>query len=339
MRYRDYLVRRLFLVIPTLVGVITLIFVVSRIIPGDPARLALGPWAKPEQVEQFRHVLGLDKPIPIQYFDYLIGLLQGDFGLSLTTKRNVVYDLLDYLPASFELVTFGMILAVLVGVPLGVIAGTRKDKWQDHVTRIFALSGVSIPQFWAGIILQLIFAYGLSLVAPNGRLDVELLPPQRITGMYIVDSLLTRNWETLRSSVNHLILPAFALSLASISEIARMTRSSLVEELGKDHVAAARVNRIPESLVVHKYALKASFTPIMTLIGLDYGFLLGNAFLIEMVFLWPGLARYGVNSILMKDFNSIMGVTIVIGVGFVFVNLIIDLLYAFIDPRVRLKAT
>lgn len=338
MRYRDYVVRRLLVIIPTLLGVLALIFVVSRIIPGDPARLALGPWATAEQIERYHHILGLDKPLPVQFFDYIVGLFRGDFGLSLTTKRNVLEDLLDYMPASFELVTFGMALAVVIGVPLGVIAGTRKDKWQDHSTRIFALSGVSLPQFWAGIILQLIFAYGLSLVAPNGRLDVNLLPPDHITGMYTVDSLLTGNWQTLSSSVNHLILPAFALSLASISEITRMTRSSLVEELGKDHVLAARVNRIPDLLVVYKYALKSAFTPIMTLIGLDYGFLLGNAFLIEMVFLWPGLARYGVNAIIDKDFNSIMGVTIVIGLGFVFVNLIIDLLYAYIDPRVRLRA-
>ena len=338
MRYRDYFLRRVLLVIPTLFGVITLIFVISRIIPGDPARLALGPWAKPEQVAEFRHILGLDKPIVVQYFDYLIGLFKGDFGLSLTTKRNVLNDLLDFMPASFELVTTGMALAIIIGVPIGVIAGTRKDKWPDHTARIFALSGVSLPQFWAGIILQLIFAYGLHLVAANGRLDINLLPPTHITGMYTVDSLLTGNWEDLSSSINHLILPAFALSLASISEIVRMTRSSMVEELGKDHVLAARVNRIPEFLVVYKYALKSSFTPIMTLIGLDYGFLLGNAFLIEMVFLWPGLARYGVNAIIDKDFNSMMGVTLVIGIGFVFVNLIIDLLYGYVDPRVRLRA-
>ena len=323
--------------VPTLVGLSILIFFVSRILPGDPARLALGPDATKEQVQKLRKEMGLDDPLHIQYLTYVQGLLHGDWGKSLITHRNVLDDLKERLSASIELTTAAMILAIIIGIPLGVIASNNKDRWEDNLSRAVSFAGVSMPRFWVGILLQILVYLIISRFYNwpiFGRIGVD--PPRYITGLYTVDSLLTLNWSAFSSSLKHLMLPAFTLSLASIAQITRMIRASMIEQSRKDYILAAKAFGLPSNLIVYKYMLKNAFSSTLTVIGMIYGFLLGNAFLVEAVFSWPGLAGYGIKAVIhFKDFNAITGVVIVIGVMFLLVNFIVDILYGFLDPRIR----
>lgn len=333
MSYRDYLVRRALSTVPMFIGLSMLIFVMARVIPGRPARLALGPRASDEAVERLRDQMGLDEPIWTQYIDYMGGLLQGDMGRSLITNHNVATDLAEFFPATFELTTAGMVIAILAGVPLGVIAGQNKDLLPDHLSRLYAFFGVSLPPFWAGILLQLLFAFVLGWLPSTGRLAGA--PPPDFTGLYLVDSIVALQPTTFLDAGAHLLLPAFTLSLAPMADIARMTRSSFIDEFNKDYVEGLSTHGIPSKLIAYKYVLKKSFAATLTIIGLDYGFLLGSSFLIEIVFAWPGMSAYGVEAILQKDINAVVGVTLVIGAAFLTVNFLVDLLYGYFDPRVR----
>jgi peptide/nickel transport system permease protein len=337
MAYVDYLVRRALHSIPVVVGLSVLIFVISRVIPGDPVRLALGPEASQQQVETLRAQMGLDQPLPLQYVDWLAGVLQGDWGMSLRTNNNVFNDIVARLPATFELTVVTLAFAVLFAIPFGVIAGTNKDRWQDHLSRITALFGVSMPRFWVAIVLQIIFVVSLGLLPLSGRLSDGVAPPPAVTHLYLVDSLIAGQFATFLDAAKHLILPAFALGLATLAQVMRLIRSDMIDEQRKDYVLAARAYGLPNNLIEYKYMLRNAFTSSLTVIGLAFGFLLGNAFLVEIVFAWPGMARYGVQAILYQDFNAIVGVTIVVGVGFVSANFIVDLLYGYLDPRVRLE--
>jgi len=337
MSYVDYLVRRALQSIPVVFGLSALIFVISRVIPGDPVRLALGPEASQRQVEALRTQLGLDQPLPLQYVDWLAGVLQGDWGMSLRTNNNVFNDIVARLPATFELVVVTLFFAVLFAIPFGVVAGTNKDRWQDHLSRITALFGVSMPRFWVAIVLQIIFVVSLGLLPLSGRLSDGVAPPPSVTQLYLVDSLLAGQFGTFVDAATHLILPAFALGLATLAQVMRLIRSDMIDEQRKDYVLAARSYGLPNNLIEYKYMLRNAFTSSLTVIGLAFGFLLGNAFLVEIVFAWPGMARYGVQAILYQDFNAIVGVTIVVGVGFVSANFVVDLLYGYLDPRVRLE--
>lgn len=333
MNYRRYLLRRALSTIPVFFGVSVLIFVIARVIPGKPARLALGPRATDEAVAQLRRQMGLDQPLWTQYVEYMTGLLRGDMGQSLVTNNNVATDIAQFLPATVELTTAGMLIAIVFGVPLGVVAGQHKDEWPDNASRSFAFFGVSLPRFWSAIVLQVIFAFGLGWFPATGRIgDVEL---QRITGLYLVDSVMTLNPDAFVSVAWHLFLPALTLSLAPMADIARITRSSFLEEFNKDYIEGLRVHSIPKKFIAYKYILKRSFTSTLTIIGLDYGFLIGGAFLVEIVFSWPGMSAYGVRAILQKDINAIVGVTLVIGVAFLLANFLVDVLYGYLDPRVR----
>lgn len=335
MSYSDYLIRRGLSTIPMLFGLSVLIFIMARVIPGAPARQALGPRASDEAVQQLREQMGLNDPIWVQYIDYMSGLARGDMGQSLVTNHNVATDIAFFFPATLELTTVGMIIAILVGVPLGVIAGLNKDEAEDNVSRAFSFFAVSLPAFWAGILLQLVFAFQLDLLPATGRLgDIAHVPP-RVTGLLLVDSLLALNFEAFMSAARHLVLPAVTLALAPIADIARMTRSSFIEEYNHDYVEGLHTHGLPERLIAYKYVLRKSFAATLTIIGLDYGFLLGSAFLVEIVFSWPGMASYGVQAILQTDINAIVGVTLMIGVGFLFANLLVDILYGVFDPRVR----
>lgn len=329
---RDYLLRRLLQMIPVLIGLSILIFTLSRVMPGDPVRLALGPEATQAQVEAMRHEMGLDLPLPLQYVRYVRGLMAGDWGQSLRTNRNVLEDLGDFFPATFELTTLAMLFSVILGVPLGVISAIRRNRWQDQSSRVLALSGVALPQFWLGIMLQIVFAYLLRLLPPIGRAAVL---PANITGLVLLDSLVTQNWAAFADGLRHIVLPAFALSLGTLAQITRLTRSNMIGEMRKDYVLAARAYGLPESIIVYKYMLKNAFTSTLTIIGLAYGFLLGNAFLVETVFSWPGMAQYAVQAVLFKDFNAIVGVTLVVGLAFAVINLVIDILYGYLDPRIK----
>ena len=338
MRYRDYLLRRLLYTIPALIGLSMLIFLIARVMPGDPARLALGPEASEEQVDKLREELGLNLPIHTQYIHYMRRLFTGKLGVSLYTDRDVVVDLRTAFPATLELVTVAMTLAVLVGIPLGVISAIRQDKWQDHSSRLFALAGVSMPRFWIGILLQLLLAYHLDLLPITGRIAPDISPPETITGLYLVDSLVTGNMPALKSSATHLILPAIVLALSPIAQLMRVTRASMIEQKRKGYITTARANGMPENLLVYKYMLKNSFITALTIIGLLFGFFLGGAFVVETVFSWPGMARYGTRAFIYKDFNAIIGVVLVIAVAYAVINIIVDVAYGLLDPRIRLGA-
>jgi peptide/nickel transport system permease protein len=336
MRYRDYLIRRVLYTIPALVGLSILIFVIARVLPGDPARLALGPEASAQAVQKLRHDMGLDQPLYRQYLRYIGGLAQGSFGMSLYTDRDVGRDLAAFFPATLELTTVAMIISILVGIFLGMLTAVRQDGWEDHTGRIVALSGVSMPRFWIGILFQLVFAFNLGLLPITGRLDPNITPPETITGLYLVDSLLTLNWPVFRDALSHIIMPAVVLALSPTAQIMRLVRASAIEQLRKPYILAARANGMPEILLVYKYVLKNAFISALTIIGLLYGYFLGGAFVVETVFSWPGMARYGVRALLFKDFNAVVGVTLVVGLAYAVINVVVDVLYGYVDPRIRL---
>lgn len=338
MRYRDYLIRRLLYTIPALIGLSMLIFFIARVMPGDPARLALGPEATEDQVQTLRDRMGLNLPIHIQYVHYMAGIFRGEFGESLYTHRDVAIDLWEYFPATLELTTAAMLLAILVGLPLGIISALRKDKWEDHSSRIFALSGVSMPRFWIGILFQLVFAYHLGLLPTVGRIASNLSPPTRITGFFILDSLLTGNWVVFGNALAHIIMPAVTLALSPIAQIMRVVRASMIEQMRKGYILTARANGMPENLLVWRYMLKNAFIATLTIIGLLYGFFLAGAFVVETVFSWPGMARYGVRAFIYKDFNAIIAVVLLIAVAYAIINIFVDIAYGFLDPRIRLGA-
>lgn len=329
---KTFLVKRTFQIIPVLLGLSILIFGLSRIMPGDSIRLKLGPEATAEQIQMFEDSMGLNDPIALQYVNYIKGVFTGDMGLSLQTDRNVATDIVETFPATFELMLVAMFLAILFGIPLGVISGVKKDKWQDHLTRVVSLSGIALPKFWIAIILQIIFAYWFSLLPVVGRGNIV---PTEITGLRLLDSLLTLNFEAFINNLKHIILPSVALSIATMAQIMRLTRSNMLDELHKDYIIASTSYGLPKFMIVYKYMLKNAFASTLTIIGLSFGALLGNAFLVEAVFGWPGMAQYGVQAVIYKDYNAIVGVTLVIGAVFAMTNLIVDVLYGFVDPRIK----
>lgn len=335
MSYTDYIVRRTLQSIPVLFGVSVIIFTLSRVVPGDPVTLALGQGATEEQVQQLRAEMGLDEPLWVQYIDWVQGVFVGDWGQSLRTGTPVFEAIVTRFPATFELVTVAVFWAVLLAIPLGVVAAANRNNWKDHISRVGAILGLSMPRFWVAILLQILFVGWLSLFPLTSRLSEGVEPPPHTTGLYLVDSLIALQFSTFVDAAWHLTLPALALGLATLAQVMRLLRSDMIEEQNEDYVMAARAYGLPQNLITYKYMLKNAFTSSLTIIGLTFGFLLGNAFLVEFVFSWPGMAAYGVNSILFQDFNAIVGVTITIGFGFVFINLIVDFLYSWLDPRVR----
>lgn len=332
-----FLIKRLLLMIGVLIGLSMFIFLLARVMPGDPARLALGPEATQEQIQQLRHDLGLDQPIYIQYQMFVKGLLKGQLGMSLETRRDVSKDLFQRFPASFELVSVAITIAVLLGVPLGIISALRKDRVIDHFSRLFAFAGISAPRFWSGIMFQLFFALSLGLLPLAGRIGIGSEPPTDITGLYLIDSLITLNFSAFTESLRHIILPAITLSLSPLGQVSRLIRASMIEQLNKDYTIVSRTIGLPEDLNIYKYMLKNAFTSTLTVTGLLVGWMIGSAFVVEQVFAWPGMARYGVNAVIRKDFNAIVGVVLVIGLGYLLINFLVDLLYGLLDPRIRLK--
>jgi ABC-type dipeptide/oligopeptide/nickel transport system permease component len=320
-----------------LLGISILIFIIARMLPGDPARLALGPFAAKEQIEHLRHQMGMDKPLPLQYWTYIRGIFHGDLGLSFQTRRSVSLDIAHYLPATIELVVTAIIWVLIIGFPLGVLAGRYKDSWLDNMSRVVAFIGVAVPPFVVGLIGQLIFSYVLGILPTTGRLSLLTSPPPTRTGRLILDSLIVGDFSVLGDTLRHILLPSFAIAMTGIGQVTRLTRSSVSDVLGKDYIEAARAFGIPNRYITFKYMLKPSFIPPLTILGLTFASELGNAFLIEQVFGWPGMAKYGIRAILRKDFNAIMGVVLVIGLAFVVVNFIVDILAGYIDPRIRIQ--
>ncbi len=337
MKFSHFLIRRLLSSILVLIGLSILIFIIARMLPGNPARLALGPFASQEQVEHLRHEMGMDKPLYIQYVDYIKGIIHGDFGLSFQTRRSVSLDIAHYLPATVELVATAIIWVLVIGVPFGVLAGRYKDSWLDNISRVIAFVGVAVPPFVVGLIGQLIFSYTLGILPTTGRLSLLTSPPPTRTGFLVIDSLIAGNFTALVDAIRHLILPSFAIAMTGIGQITRLTRSSVSDVLTKDYIEAARAFGIPNRYVTFKYMLKPSFIPPLTILGLTFASELSNAFLVETVFAWPGMAKYGIRAILRKDFNAVMGVVLIVGLAFVIVNFIVDVLAGYVDPRIRLQ--
>jgi peptide/nickel transport system permease protein len=321
-------------IIPVLLGVSIVVFFMVRAIPGDPAQIMLGQQATQEQVQQIRENMGLDKPIFVQYGLFLKDALRGDLGDSIVTGRPVTTELLTRLPATLELTTFAMLIAILVGIPVGVISAVRQYSLLDKSTSVLALTGISMPIFWLAMILVVIFGVNLELLPFPGRLD-PTTGIIAITGFVLVDSLLTLNFAGFWDGLLHLIMPALALATIPMAVIMRMTRSSMLEVMNEDYVRTARAKGVVPWRVVFKHALRNAMLPTITVIGLQTGLLMGGAIITETIFSWPGIGLYTYNSISSRDYASIQGVVLYAALLFVLVNLLVDILYAILDPRVR----
>ena len=334
----SYLLRRALTLLFVLLGLAILIFIIARIVPGDPARIALGPLATSVQVAELREEMGLNASFPVQLWSYLSGLAQGDLGKSLLTSRPVMDDIRGALPATFELVLVTIILQIVVSIPLGVLAAIYRNTWVDNVLRVISLIGVVTPGFVLAIILQLIAAHYLGFLPVTGRLDGGIDFDANITGLLLVDGTLKGRLDVVLDAIRHLFLPAIALSAAGIGQVMRITRTAMIEVASRDFVEATRAYGIPEKIVTFRYMLRVASVAPLTILGLEFASLIGNAFIVEFVFSWPGIASYGVRTILQKDLNAVIGVVLVSGVFFVVANLTIDLLLGLLDPRHRLRA-
>jgi peptide/nickel transport system permease protein len=330
-----FLLTRLGLTGLMLAGLIAITFVISNVAPADPAALAAGPDATRDMVETVRKEYGLDRPLPAQFARYVGDLATGNFGRSVATGHTVGEDLARFFPATFELVTVSMTLAVLLGVPLGMLAAVRRNSWLDHATRVLAVSGIALPAFWAGLLFQLLFAVQLGWLPTSGRLEVGTPPPPAFTNMYLVDSLLAGQLGTFWEALGHAVLPAIVLAFPCLASIIRVNRSEMIEVLGTDYVLAARAHGVSRARVVGVLALRNAMLPTLALIGLRYGWMLGGTVLVETVFDWPGIGLYAVSSAIAADFKPIMGVTLLVGINFMLANLLVDAAYAGLDPRLR----
>ena len=316
-------------------GLLVITFSISHVAPGDPAALAAGPDATLEMVEQIRREYGLDRPLPEQFWRYLKGFAVGDLGRSLRTTHEVFDDLVRYFPATFELVMFSILIAVALGIPLGTLSAVYRDTWVDHLSRFVSVSGVAIPMFWLGLMLQLLIALEYGWLPLGGRLELMTVPPAPITHLLLVDSLLRGQGETFVDALSHIILPAVALCFPAMASIIRVNRAEMLETLNQDFIVNARAQGIGRFRVVAIYALKNAMIPTLAMIGLRYGWMLGGTVLVEAVFDWPGIGLYAVQSAVASDFEPIMGVTVLIGINFMLANFLVDIAYGWLDPRIR----
>ncbi len=318
-----------------LVGVSALTFFLAHIVPADPVLVALGEHAREEQIQAYRHAYGLDRPVPVQYVIYMGRLFRGDLGVSIRTRRPVSTDLQQFLPATVELSTVAWLVAMILGIPAGILSAIYKDRVFDHLSRVGALIGASMPVFWLGLLLLGKFYYGLRWFPGPGRLDISISPPPERTGLLLIDAVLAGDGAAFGNAVRHLVLPGLTLGLFSTAVIARMTRSAMLEVLLQDYIRTARAKGLPTPRVLLRHAFRNALIPTLTIIGISFGSLLSGAVLTETVFAWPGLGRYATTSAISLDFPAVMGVTIVAAVVYSLINLIVDLLYARLDPRVR----
>ncbi len=332
-----YAVRRFAWSAFALFGLSILIFVLSRVIPGDPARMALGPRAPESVVNELRELMHLNEPIYVQYGYWLWGALHGDFGMSLVTMRPVVMDILEFLPATLELVIVAATIEIILGISLGVISAMYNGRWVDNAVRLLAYFGIVNPAFVFAVIFMLLFVYLWPIFPAVGRVTDDIGLPS-ITGMVTVDSLLRGDLATFWDAVRHLILPATALAMNGMAQQARIVRSSMVDNLTRDYVAMATAQGINRTKIMFKYLLRPSLIPSISILGLQIAALFSNAFLVELIFNWPGISRYGVNAMLQKDLNAVTAVVLVVGLVFVLANIVTDIVVALVDPRIRLAA-
>ena len=336
MKQRAILIlRRLLLSVPALVGIVVITFLLTRALPGDPAAYFAGPAATPESVAQIRHKLGLDRALPLQFAAYVADLLQGDLGQSLTTGQSVGEALLQRLPASLELTLAGLLFAVAIGLPLGILAATRPDGWIDHLCRIVSTAGVSLPTFFSGLLLITIFYAILGWApAPIGRLDLAFSPPDGPTGFFTIDALLAGDLPMFRAALAQLILPALTLGLFTLAPIARMSRASMLAALGAEYIRTARALGLSRFQILIRYALGNAILPVITTLGMVFSFTLGANVLVEKVFAWPGIGSFAIDALTASDYAAVQGFVLTMAILFVLLNLIIDLIHTIADPRV-----
>lgn len=335
---RNYLIRRVAFTVLVVFGVSVITFFVARVVPGSPEAMWVGSKPTQEQLDAARQELGLDKPLVVQYFLYVKNLARGDLGVSLRTRRRVSEELSRRWAATFELVSVAILAALLVGLPLGIASATHQDKPVDHLSRGASISGVAMPVFWLGMILQMLFHGRLEWLPLQGRIGSRVLlehPLEHVTGFYLIDGLVTGNWPGLFSALGHIVLPAATLCFASLAVVTRMSRSSMLEVLRADYIQTSLAYGVGKRAVLYKYALKNALIPTLTVVGLSYGLLLGGSFMVESIFDWPGLGRFAILSITTNDFPAIMGVTLLYALTYILLNMLVDLVYFLIDPRIK----
>ena len=332
---RAFLIRRLIGVVFVLFGISIITFLLSHVLPADPARTAVGGHAGKAAIAAMRERMGLDKPIYIQYLRYMKDLFHGDLGYSYTSKRPVATDLRDYFPASLELTLSAMLIALVFGIPLGVISASTRRRWVDRVIGAIAVFEAAMPLFLLGLLFQVVFYKDLGWLPATGRLAIGMQAPHRITGMFTVDSLLTGDWVRLKSSLLHLALPAITLSMPAMAILIKMVRSSMLEALSRDYIRTARSKGIAERRVVLRHALRNALLPTLTSMGLLLGSLLSGAFLVEVVYTFPGMGMYVLNSILRSEFSAIVSTTLIVAAFYMLANLLVDVAYVIVDPRIR----
>jgi dipeptide transport system permease protein len=333
------IIKRVTMAIPSLIGVVIATFLLTRMLPGDPAAYFAGPAATPQAIQEVRVKLGLDKPLIQQFSRYVFDLAHGNLGTSLTTGQPVITELRTRLPASAELTLLGLLVSITIALPLGILAATRPNSLLDHACRIISTTGVSLPVFFTGLILIYVFYYLLGWApAPLGRLDVFYVTPPQVTGFYLIDSLIAGDPQTFVAALKQLILPAVTLGVFSLAPIARMTRASMLAVLSSDFIRTARASGLSTWTVVITYAFRNAMLPVITTLGMVFSFLLGANVLVEKVFAWPGIGSYAVEALLASDFAPVQGFVLTMAVMYVALNLMIDILYGMIDPRIRLEA-
>ena len=325
--------------IPVVIGVVVISFLLTRALPGDPAVYFAGIMADDASIEETRVAMGLDKPLPQQFAIYVGDLLRGDLGMSLTSGRPVATDLANRLPASLELTLTALLLACAIAIPMGVMAATRSGTWVDHLCRVVVTAGVSLPTFFTGILLIFVFYYLLGIApAPLGRLDFIYIEPDHVTGFYLIDAALIGDWETWRGAAKQLILPAGTLALFTLAPVARMTRAAMLTALSSDFIRTARAAGLSGRKVLYAYAFRNALLPVVTTLGMVFSFALGANVLVEKVFAWPGIGSYAVEALVVSDYAAVQGFVLAMALLFVLLNLVIDLLYTAIDPRIGFDA-
>ena len=332
-----YTVQRLLLMIPMLIGVTLITFMVSNVVPADPLAVILSPKAmsNPELRQAATIKWGLDKPLHEQYIRYMLNLVQGDMGVSFKTRRPVATDLADYLPATIELAGAAFFFAVAVGLPLGVLAALHAGNWIDHIARLFSLFGASMPPFWSGLILLYVFYFLFPILPGPGRMDPQLVMPERHTGLLLVDSLLACDMTAFLDVLSHLILPAIVLGWFSLALIARITRASLLEVLNSDYIRTAHAKGLHPRMVILRHSLRNAMIPTITIMGLEVAWLLAGSIMTEIIFSWPGIGRYAVEASRNLDYPAVMGTTLLIAVIYMSSSLVVDVTYGLVDPRIR----
>jgi peptide/nickel transport system permease protein len=334
-----YLLRRLGVSALLIVGVTLVTFVLTNLVPGDPVAANLGQRAaeNPATVAAYRAHYGLDRPLPVQYVTYLGNLVQGDLGESQQTHRPVLTDLQSAVPATLEIAIGAIVLSVLIGVGFGVVAAVRRGQLADSALRLVSLVGISVPTFWLALVAFYVFSFQLDLAPGSGRLAPATTPPPHVTGLYTVDALLAGEWETFGDALAHLMLPTLVLTLYTVGLLTRFTRSAVLEVLEQDYVRSARAKGLPGRTVLFRYVLRAAMVPILTVVGLAFGALLSGTVLVEEIFAWPGVGSYAYQAASHLDLPAVMGVGLLVGVIYLVINLVVDLLYGVIDPRVRIS--